>query len=51
VSIDQIVSGFLPDDANPDGLRLLPLGGLGEIGMNLMVLEYADEIFIIDCGP
>jgi len=50
VSIDQIVSGFLPDDANPDGLRLLPLGGLGEIGMNLMVLEYADEIFIIDCG-
>ncbi len=50
MSIDQIVSGFLPDDANPDGLRLLPLGGLGEIGMNLMVLEYADEIFIIDCG-
>ena len=50
MSIDQIVSGFLPDEANPDGLRLLPLGGLGEIGMNLMVLEYADEIFIIDCG-
>ncbi|HIE07490.1 MAG TPA: ribonuclease J, partial [Desulfarculaceae bacterium] len=50
MSIDQIVSGFLPDEANPDGLRLLPLGGLDEIGMNLMVLEYADEIFIIDCG-
>lgn len=34
----------------PDGLRILPLGGLGEIGMNCMVLEYADEILVIDCG-
>lgn len=31
-------------------LRILPLGGLGEIGMNCMVLEYADEIVIIDVG-
>lgn len=32
------------------GLRILPLGGLGEIGMNCMVLEYEDEIIVVDCG-
>ncbi|MDR3608903.1 MAG: ribonuclease J [Oligoflexia bacterium] len=31
-------------------LRIIPLGGLGEIGMNCMVLEYEDEILIVDCG-
>jgi len=31
-------------------LRIIPLGGLGEIGMNCMVLEYEDEIIVVDCG-
>jgi ribonuclease J len=31
-------------------LRIVPLGGLGEIGMNLMVYEYADEAIAVDCG-
>lgn len=31
-------------------LRILPLGGLGEIGMNCLVLEWKDEIILIDCG-
>jgi len=31
-------------------IRILPLGGLGEIGMNCMVLEYEDEILVVDCG-
>ena len=31
-------------------LRVIPLGGLNEIGKNLTVLEYADDIIIVDCG-
>ncbi|NNG01813.1 MAG: ribonuclease J [Desulfobacteraceae bacterium] len=31
-------------------LKIIPLGGLGEIGLNMMVIEYGDTIFIIDAG-
>ena len=31
-------------------LRVIPLGGLGEIGLNLLVLEYGDTAIAIDCG-
>ena len=31
-------------------LKLIPLGGLGEIGLNMMVVEYGDTIFVIDAG-
>jgi len=31
-------------------LRVIPLGGLGEIGLNTMVLEHHDERILIDCG-
>lgn len=53
------LSEDLPDGSDPglkeisieDGtLRVLPLGGLGEIGMNCMVLETSREIVVIDCG-
>jgi ribonuclease J len=31
-------------------LKIIPLGGFGEIGMNMLVLEYEDTMFVIDCG-
>jgi ribonuclease J len=40
-----------PPSALPEGgLRITPLGGLGEIGRNMTVFEYAGKLLIVDCG-
>ncbi len=31
-------------------LKIIPLGGLGEIGLNMMVFEYGNTLFVIDSG-
>lgn len=36
--------------ARKSKLKIIPLGGLDEIGKNLTVLEYGNEIIIVDCG-
>ena len=40
-----------PPPALPkNGLRIVPLGGLGEIGRNMTVFEHAGKLLIVDCG-
>lgn len=42
----MVFSGFM----DHQGVRFVPLGGLGEIGMNCFALEQNDQILVVDCG-
>ena len=33
-----------------DAVKIIPLGGLEQIGMNITAIEYGDSIIVIDCG-
>jgi ribonuclease J len=39
-----------PGPLAADGLRVIPLGGLGEVGRNMTVFEHAGRLLIVDCG-
>ncbi len=39
-----------PPPLNPGTLRIVPLGGIGEIGRNMTVFEIDGKLLIIDCG-
>ncbi|RDV44461.1 RNase J family beta-CASP ribonuclease [Leifsonia sp. ku-ls] len=39
-----------PPALEPGTLRIIPTGGLGEIGRNMTVFEYEGKILIVDCG-
>ncbi len=40
----------LPPALPEGGLRIVALGGLGEVGRNMAVLEYGGRLLIVDCG-
>ena len=31
-------------------VRIIPLGGVDEIGKNMTVFEYGDDLIVVDCG-
>ena len=35
---------------NSGKLKIIPLGGLEQIGMNITAFEYEDSIIVVDCG-
>ena len=37
-------------NTNNSKLRIIPLGGLEQIGMNITAFEYEDSIIVVDCG-
>ena len=39
-----------PAELPKGGLRVIPLGGLGEVGRNMTVFEYDGRLLIVDCG-
>ncbi|HSP38207.1 MAG TPA: ribonuclease J [Frankiaceae bacterium] len=39
-----------PPQLPKGGFRVVPLGGLGEIGRNMMVYEHAGRLLVVDCG-
>ncbi|SNV75177.1 Ribonuclease J 1 [Veillonella rodentium] len=42
--------GRTPNGANKGKFQIIPLGGLGEIGKNMTVFQYEDEIIVLDSG-
>ncbi len=38
------------EEKTSSGLKIIPLGGLEQIGMNITAFEYEDSIIVVDCG-
>jgi len=48
---EALYAKYLKREQNlTQALKIIPLGGLGEIGMNMLVFEYGDTMFVIDSG-
>ncbi len=48
--ITQLEHRDYKEDNSKETLKIIPLGGLGEVGKNMCILEYKNEIIIIDVG-
>ncbi|MGH3439297.1 MAG: ribonuclease J, partial [Sciscionella sp.] len=43
-------TGIVPPALAEGALRVVALGGIGEIGRNMTVFEYGGRLLIVDCG-
>lgn len=44
------ITPFDPPELEAGTLRVVPLGGLGEVGRNMTVFEYGGKLLVVDCG-
>lgn len=50
ISKPRVIHPTQKNTASKNTLRIIPLGGLEEVGRNMTVFEYGDDIIIVDCG-
>ncbi len=50
VPLDRSDRELKDEETKKDTIKIIPLGGLGEIGRNMCVIEYKNDIIIIDTG-
>ena len=48
--IEHSINEFAFKNNSKENLKIIPIGGIEEIGKNMTVFEYKDDIIIIDCG-
>ncbi|MCL2546894.1 MAG: ribonuclease J [Oscillospiraceae bacterium] len=46
----QEVNNKSPRQSNKPKLKIIPLGGMNEIGKNMTVIEYGNDMILVDCG-
>jgi len=49
-TVDSMAVSSPPPPLPAGGLRVVALGGIGEIGRNMTVFEYDDRLLVVDCG-
>ncbi|MCR4628949.1 MAG: ribonuclease J [Bacillota bacterium] len=47
---EDILKKQKEQEPNHNKIRIIPLGGLEQIGMNMTAFEYGDDIIVVDCG-
>lgn len=47
---EKVTNHLMPPPVPNDTVRIVPLGGLGEVGRNCNVIEYRGRLVVVDCG-